>query len=181
MKLPILIVLALVVAACGSSSGGSGATVRTTAPGVTSTVAGTNDDSSTTTNLDDSATTLDDGSSTTVEPPPTTDPPEAVECEAPEGLEPYCEPFVLDQGDTQVIWDRWFWGQGVFSKGSVEVVTNGEIVASGLFYGSSSIMQQGPDREFLFYDPSGSVVAVVTQEELGPAISAAIDEAGLGG
>lgn len=177
MKIVMTIAFAVVIAAC-ASGGESGATVRTTDPGSTTIP---NPSDTTSTSLEGSDTTTDDGSTTSIDTTQTTDPPEAVPCEAPEGLEPYCQPFILDQGDTQVIWDRWFWGQGVFSKGSVEVVTNGETVASGLFYGDSSIMQQGDDREFLFYGPSGSVVAVVTQEELGPAISAAIDEAGLGG
>jgi hypothetical protein len=176
MKTRFLIALALLAAACSSSGSETGQVTRTNPP---TTAVTTTAPTPPTTSAESVATSIAD---TTSLPPTTVGIPSTpVPCEAPPESAVYCEPFVLDQGATQVIWDRWFWGQGVFSKGTVEVVTDGEVVASGPFFGSESIMVQGPDRDFLFYNTAGAVVATVTQQELSDAIAQAIEDAGLSG
>ena len=95
--------------------------------------------------------------------------------------EEFEQPRGIDQGDTQIVWDRWFWGQGIFSKGTVEIFTNGQSVARGAFSGASSIMEQGDQGEFIFYNDAGDVVAIATQDELAPAIIEILETAGIGG
>ncbi len=106
--------------------------------------------------------------------------PLAVEpCDPPtEDLEPYCQPFELVLGNTTIVWDRWFWGQGTFSKGTVEVYHGDELVAAGPFVGDGSIVEQDDDNSFIFYDPEGTVVAIAAPDDITPAIQAALD--GLG-
>ena len=97
-------------------------------------------------------------------------------CNAPtEELEAYCQPFELQLGNTLIVWDRWFWGQGTFSKGSVEVFHGDTLVAAGPFIGEDSIVVQDDENRFIFYDSSGEVVAIAAPEDITPAIQAALD------
>ncbi|MDH3605976.1 MAG: hypothetical protein OER12_03180 [Acidimicrobiia bacterium] len=97
-------------------------------------------------------------------------------CEAPtEELEAYCQPFELELGNTTIVWDRWFWGQGTFSKGSVEVYHGDTLVAAGPFIGTDSIVVQDDENRFIFYDTEGEVVAIAAPDDITPAIQAALD------
>ncbi len=52
-------------------------------------------------------------------------------CEAPEDLTAYCQPFTYEQGSLRIVWDRWFWGQGMFSRGTVEIYDGSALIRSG--------------------------------------------------
>jgi uncharacterized protein YdeI (BOF family) len=109
--------------------------------------------------------------------PPVTIPLEVEPCDPPtEDLAAYCQPFELQLGDTLIIWDRYFWGQGTFSKGTVEVYHGDELVAAGPFVGEGSIVEQDEDDNFIFYDTSGTVVAIASPADITPAIEAALNE-----
>ena len=79
----------------------------------------------------------------------------------------------------RIVWDRWFWGQGMFSRGTVEVFDGNDLLLSGPF-ASDSVMRQETNGDFAFLDESGEVITVVTQQEIGPVIEAALSEAGIG-
>ncbi len=165
-----LIAIALVAGACSTEAAAPDNTglARTTVPDGTTTAPGqtnTSVDGALPTNPDP----VDNGSEVTL-------PLEVEPCDPPtEDLEPYCQPFELDLGDTRIVWDRWFWGQGTFSKGTVEVYVDDELVAAGPFVGEGSIVEQDEDDNFIFYDPSGDVVAVAMPDDILPAIQAALD------
>lgn len=190
-RLAFVLSLTLLLAACAGDDSGDGISLErttSTVPQVTTTTSinggGDGGTTSSTAQPSDAGTdstppTNGDESPTTTEPPSSG--PDVAPCEAPEDLAVYCTPFTLDQGDTQIVWDRWFWGQGIFSKGTVEVFTNGQSVASGAFSGASSIMEQGDQGEFIFYDDAGDVVAIATQDEIAPAIIAILEAEGIGG
>ena len=179
-RLSILIGIALVAAACASSGDATPATglARATAsdiPTTTSAPGGGNANPATTTTgggqSTDPEATDTGGGNTEVTVPLAVEP-----CDPPtENLEPYCEPFELVLGNTTIVWDRWFWGQGTFSKGTVEVYHGDELVAAGPFVGEGSIVEQAEDNSFIFYDAEGTVVAVAKPEEITPAIQAALD------
>jgi hypothetical protein len=183
-RLPILIIIALVAAACASSSeatpgtglaraAGSEIPTTTSAPGADdATSATTTSTNSTGGALPTNPEAVDSGTGDTeVTVPLVVEP-----CNPPtENLEPYCEPFELVLGNTTIVWDRWFWGQGTFSKGTVEVYHGDELVAAGPFVGQGSIVEQAEDNSFVFYDAEGTVVAVAKPEEITPAIQAALD------
>ena len=190
-RLAFLLILVLLVAACSGDDSGGASLERstTTAAQGTTTTAENSDSSGDTTNS--TAEPADSGTETTAggdgdgdEPsttvPPTDSGPDVAPCEAPADLTAYCTPFILDQGETRIVWDRWFWGQGIFSKGTVEIYTNDALVASGAFSGASSIMEQGSEGEFIFYNEAGDVVAIATQDELAPAIVAILEAEGIG-
>ena len=180
-----LIVIALVAAACASASEatpGSGLARASGSdiPTTTSAPDGSNSNPATTTStaaaggaLPTTPGGVDDGSGNTeVTVPLVVEP-----CDPPtENLEAYCEPFELVLGNTTIVWDRWFWGQGTFSKRTVEVYHGNELVAAGPFVGQGSIVEQAEDNSFIFYDAEGTVVAVAKPEEITPAIQAALDE-----
>lgn len=108
--------------------------------------------------------------------PEVTVPVEVEPCNAPtEELEAYCQPFELQLGNTRIVWDRWFWGQGTFSKGTVEVFHGATLVAAGPFVGEDSIVAQDEENRFIFYDSAGEVVAIAAPEDITPAIQAALD------
>ena len=190
-RLALLLAMTLVVAACSGDDSDDGISLErttTTVPEVTTTtVADGNGDGATTSSTSDpvdagtGTTSPTNGDEPTTTVPPTSSGPDVAPCEAPEDLAVYCTPFTLDQGDTQIVWDRWFWGQGIFSKGTVEIFTNGQSVARGAFSGASSIMEQGDQGEFIFYNDAGDVVAIATQDELAPAIIEILETAGIGG
>lgn len=180
-RLLLLMVIALVAAACASSSEATPGTGLARAAGseipTTTSVSSTGETPTTTTTATSGAlpTTpepIDSGTGNTeVTVPLVVEP-----CDPPtENLEPYCEPFELVLGNTTIIWDRWFWGQGTFSKGTVEVYHGDELVAAGPFVGEGSIVEQADDNSFIFYDAAGEVVAVAKPEEITPAIQAALD------
>lgn len=100
-------------------------------------------------------------------------------CVPPEGLEPFCEPFTYEQGSVRIVWDRWFWGQGMFSRGTVEVFDNGDLLVSGPF-ADESVMKQETNGDLTFLGENGDVIAMVTQTELSPAIEQALKQAGIG-
>lgn len=187
-KLAFLLILVLLVAACsGDDSGGASLerTTTTAAQGTTTTAQNGDSSGDTTSSTADptdsgTETTVGDGDEPATTVPPTDSGPDVAPCEAPEDLTAYCTPFILDQGQTRIVWDRWFWGQGIFSRGSVEIYTNDELVASGAFSGASSIMEQGSEGEFIFYNDAGEVVAIATQAELAPAIVAILEAEGIG-
>ena len=112
---------------------------------------------------------------------PDVSPPAIVEpCIPPEvDLEPYCRAFEYQQGSMRIVWDRWFWGQGMFSRGTVEVFEGNDLLLSGPF-ASDSVMRQETNGDFTFLDESGGMITVVTQQEIGPIIEAALVEAGIG-
>lgn len=186
-RLALLFSLVLLAAACAGDDAGDGIALErttTTVPAVTTTTVAEDTSDSTATTSEPTDTTEPgegDESTTTTTAGSQSSGPDIAPCEAPEDLAAYCTPFTLDQGDTQIVWDRWFWGQGIFSKGSVEIFTGGQLVASGAFSGASSIMEQGSDGEFIFYDEGGDVVAIATQDELAPAIVEVLEDAGIGG
>ena len=98
-------------------------------------------------------------------------------CDPPtEDLAPFCQPFELQLGDTLIVWDRYFWGQGTFSKGTVEVFHGDTLVAEGPFVGEGAIVEQDGDDNFIFYDESGTVVAIASPADITPAIEAALAE-----
>ena len=183
-RLLLLMVIALVAAACASASEatpGSGLARANGAeiPTTTSAPNRSNSNPATTTStaeaggaLPTSPGAIDSGTGNTeVTVPLVVEP-----CDPPtENLEPYCEPFELVLGNTTIVWDRWFWGQGTFSKGTVEVYHGDELVAAGPFVGEGSIVEQAEDNSFIFYDAEGTVVAVAKPEEITPAIQAALD------
>lgn len=151
-RFAILLVLGLVAAACGAtaSDGPSGiARVPTTT-------------------APDSSDNPDVPTPGIVEP-----------CVPPEALEAFCESFTFEQGSLRVVWDRWFWGQGMFSRGTVEVFDGDALLLSGPF-SDQSVMRQETNGDFTFLDDSGEAITVVTQQELGPVIQAALEEAGIG-
>lgn len=185
-RFTILIAIALLAAACSSEepSANTGLTRTTVAQAPTTTsAAGAASD-----NLvsgDDTATTTTGGALPTnpdavdsgVDTPEITLPLEVEPCDPPtENLEPYCQPFELVLGDTRIVWDRYFWGQGTFSKGTVEVYHGDELVAAGPFVGEGSIVEQDEDDNFIFYNPAGTVVAIASPDDITPAIQAALDE-----
>jgi hypothetical protein len=184
-RLLTLMAIALMAAACSSTdaatpgtglarANGSGIPTTTSTPGT-----GDTNPASTTTSpggaLPTNPEAGDSGSGNTeVTVPLVVEP-----CDPPtEDLEPYCGPFELVLGNTTIVWDRWFWGQGTFSKGTVEVFHGDELVAAGPFVGEGSIVEQADDNSFIFYDAEGTVVAVAKPEEITPAIQAALDELG---
>lgn len=183
-RLLLLLVIALVAAACASASEATPGTGLARAAGSeipTTTSAPSTGETPTTTTPGGTATggalpttpePIDSGTGNTeVTVPLVVEP-----CDPPtENLEPYCEPFELVLGNTTIIWDRWFWGQGTFSKGTVEVYHGDELVAAGPFVGEGSIVEQADDNSFIFYDAAGEVVAVAKPEEITPAIQAALD------
>ncbi|NNC93002.1 MAG: hypothetical protein HKN80_10975 [Acidimicrobiia bacterium] len=183
-RLVILMVFALVAGACASASEatpGSGLTRATGSetPTTTSAPADNNPNSATTTStaatggaLPTNPEATDSGTGDTgVTVPLVVEP-----CDPPtENLEAYCQPFELVLGNTTIVWDRWFWGQGTFSKGTVEVYHGDKLVAAGPFVGEGSIVEQADDFSFIFYDAEGTVVAVAKQEEITPVIQAALD------
>ena len=173
MKLRIAqtLVIGLVLAACG----GSDATTGSGIPRV-------DDVDATTTSV--GPTTTEDTVAGSVPTPTLVDagdpevivPLEVEPCNAPtEELEAYCQPFELELGNTLIVWDRWFWGQGTFSKGSVEVFHGDTLVAAGPFIGDDSIVVQDDENRFIFYDTAGEVVAIAAPEDITPAIQAALD------
>ena len=87
-------------------------------------------------------------------------------------------PLVIDKGDVIVTFDRWFFIlQDPDSR--VEVRTpGGDLIAEGTVAGVGSIMRETPDNSFELLGPSGSVVAVVTQQDLNDAVAAAREAAG---
>jgi len=178
-RLIILIAVALVAAACSSSDESSNAGfLRTTtsgAPTTTSVPANAGEASPTTIEgaLPTNPEPIDSGGTR----PEVTVPLEVEPCEPPtEALEAYCQPFELVLGNTRIVWDRWFWGQGTFSKGTVEVYHGDELVAAGPFIGDGSIVEQDEDDNFIFYDPSGTVVAIASPDEITPAIQDVLDD-----
>ena len=178
-RLSLLIAVALVAAACSSSDASTNAGfLRTTTSGApTTTSTPTTADSSTATTADGALPTnpepVDSGGDTSE----VTVPLEVEPCEPPtESLEAYCQPFELVLGDTRIVWDRWFWGQGTFSKGTVEVYHGDQLVAAGPFIGDGSIVEQDEDDNFIFYDPDGTVVAIASPDDITPAIQDVLDE-----
>ena len=184
-RLPILLVIALVAAACSSSeTDANTALTRSTttpAPPTTSLVQqgdDTSDPAGTETTVTGALPTnpdpIDSGSG---DEPPVTIPLEVEPCDPPtEDLAAYCQPFELQLGDTLIVWDRYFWGQGTFSKGTVEVYHGDTLVAAGPFVGEGSIVEQDDDDNFIFYDTAGTVVAIASPDDITPAIQAALDE-----
>jgi hypothetical protein len=182
-RLATFIAIALIAAACASddesSSAGFLRTTTSPAPTTTSTapvsdgIAGT-----TSTSVDGALPTnpepIDSGDTDT---PEVTAALEVEPCDPPtENLAAYCQPFELVLGDTRIVWDRWFWGQGTFSKGTVEVYHGDELVAAGPFVGEGSIVEQDEDSNFIFYDPEGTVVAIAGESDITPAIQAVLDD-----
>ena len=182
-RLTILIAVALVAAACSSSEASTNAGfVRTTTSGAptTTSLPADSDSSAVTTQ-----TTVDGSLPTNPDPvdsggtdsPEVTVPLEVEPCEPPtENLAAYCQPFELVLGDTRIVWDRWFWGQGTFSKGTVEVYHGDQLVAAGPFIGEGSIVEQDEDDNFIFYDPNGTVVAIASPDDITPAIQDVLDD-----
>ena len=158
-RFAILLVLGVVAAACGGNTNSDGPSgvdrvpTTTTAPAPPVELGNPNV-----------------GSPSIVEP-----------CEPPEDLEAFCGPFTHVQGSLRVVWDRWFWGQGMFSRGTVEVFDGDELVVSGPFFGGDTVMLQQANGDFTFVDAAGDVITVVTQQELAPVILAALEGAGIGG
>ena len=156
-RIATLIVLGVVAAACGDGSSDGPSGIRRVAP--TSTSVGP----------------VSGSGNPDVSPPAIVEP-----CIPPEvTLEPYCGPFEYQQGSMRIVWDRWFWGQGMFSRGTVEVFDGNDLLLSGPF-ASDSVMRQETNGDFAFLDERGEVIAVVTQQEIGPVIEAALSEAGIG-
>lgn len=178
----MLMVVALVAAACasaGEATPGSGLTRAGGSEIPTTTSAASGDATTTTSPASNGGATPDnpgavDGGTDNTE---VTVPLVVEPCDPPtEDLAPYCQPFELVLGNTTIIWDRWFWGQGTFSKGTVEVYHGDELVAAGPFVGEGSIVEQAEDNSFIFYDAEGTVVAVAKPEEITPAIQATLDD-----
>ena len=174
MKTPLtlLLAIALVAAACSSTPEGDGsALIRTTTSAAPTTTSVPADSTGTTSALPTTPTSTD------TERPEVTLPLEVEPCDPPtEDLEPYCQPFELQLGNTLIVWDRYFWGQGTFSKGTVEVYHGDELVAAGPFVGEGSIVEQDDDDNFIFYDSDGTVVAIAGPADITPAIEAALNE-----
>ncbi|MBT8194594.1 MAG: hypothetical protein KJP22_14415 [Acidimicrobiia bacterium] len=182
-RLAILIAVALVAAACSSSNADSNAGfLRTTtsgAPTTTSTPTTADSPGGTTPTTIEGAlpTNPDPVDSGGTDTPEVTLPLEVEPCDPPsENLEAYCQPFELVLGNTRIVWDRWFWGQGTFSKGTVEVYHGDELVAAGPFIGEGSIVEQDEDDNFIFYDPNGTVVAIASPDDITPAIQDVLDD-----
>jgi uncharacterized protein YdeI (BOF family) len=181
-RLTILIAVAIVAAACSSNDASNNAGfLRTTTSGAQTTSTPTPADST----VDTTPTSIDGALPTNPEQADSggTDTPDVTvaidvePCEPPtENLAPYCQPFELVLGDTRIVWDRWFWGQGIFSKGTVEVFHGDELVAAGPFVGEGSIVEQDENDRFIFYDPEGSVVAIATPDDITPAIQDVLDD-----
>ena len=182
-RLTLLIAVALVAAACSATeaSTNTGLARTTTSPAPTTTSMPPPDGSAgsgaTSTTVEGALPTdpeaQDSGSGTSE----ITLPLEVEPCDPPtDDLAAYCEPFELQLGDTLIIWDRYFWGQGTFSKGTVEVYHGDTLVAAGPFVGEGSIVEQDDEDNFIFYDPEGTVVAIASPAEITPAIQAALDE-----
>ena len=172
-------------AACSSSDADSNAGfLRTTtsgAPTTTSTPTTADSPAGTTPTTIEGAlpTNPDPVDSGGTDTPEVTVPLEVEPCDPPsENLEAYCQPFELVLGNTRIVWDRWFWGQGTFSKGTVEVYHGDELVAAGPFIGEGSIVEQndGAEGGFIFYDPDGTVVAIATESDITPAIQDVLDD-----
>jgi len=186
-RFTILIAIALVAAACSSEepSASSGLSRTTTAPAPTTTspAGSTSDDgagsgdTTTTTTTGGALPTNPDAIDSGVNTPGVTLPLDVEPCDPPtENLEAYCQPFELVLGNTRIVWDRYFWGQGTFSRGTVEVYHGDELVAAGPFVGEGSIVEQDEDDNFIFYNPEGTVVAIASPDDITPAIQAALDD-----
>ncbi|MGI9611100.1 MAG: hypothetical protein ACR2NL_12475 [Acidimicrobiia bacterium] len=182
-RLAILLAVALVAGACATSeaSSNTGFVRTTTSAAPTTTSTPTTSDAG----VETTPTTIDGALPTNPEPvdsggsdsPEVTVPLEVEPCEPPtESLEAYCQPFELVLGDTRIVWDRWFWGQGTFSKGTVEVYHGDELVAAGPFIGEGSIVEQDEDDNFIFYNPEGTVVAIASPDDITPAIQDVLDD-----
>ena len=171
-RLIILIAVALLAAACSSDDAttNTGLTRTTVTAGPTTTSGSGGTDTSVDGALPTNPATTTGGSQVTV-------PIQVEPCDSPtEDLAAYCQPFELVLGNTRIVWDRWFWGQGTFSKGSVEVYHGDELVAAGPFVGEGSIVEQDEDNNFIFYDADGTVVAIASPDDITPAIQAALDD-----
>ena len=186
-RLTILLAIALVAAACssGEAEDTTALTRTTTTPAPTTTSVAPSGDDAATSGPAGTETTVDGALPTNPDPvdsgsgdaPPVTVPLEVEPCDPPtEDLAAYCQPFELQLGDTLIVWDRYFWGQGTFSKGTVEVYHGDTLVAAGPFVGEGSIVEQDDDDNFIFYDPAGTVVAIASPADITPAIQAALDE-----
>ncbi len=178
-RLAILVAIALVAAACSSADADiNTGLVRTTTSAAPTTTTAAVQGTNTTTTLDGALHTnpepVDSGGTNT---PEVTIPLVVEPCEPPTpNLEPYCQPFELVLGNTRIVWDRWFWGQGTFSKGTVEIYHGDELVAAGPFIGEGSIVEQDDEDRFIFYDTSGTVVAIASPDDITPAIQDVLDE-----
>lgn len=175
-RLAALISIALLAAACGpgEAAPSNGLSRTTTSAGPTTTNPGgeTPIEGPLPTDPNGPAGTNDPANSPEVSIVPI----EVEPCDAPtEELEAYCQPFELVLGNTTIVWDRWFWGQGTFSKGSVEVYHGDVLVAAGPFVGEESIVEQDEDDNFIFFDSTGAVVAIASPADITPAIQAALD------
>ncbi len=85
----------------------------------------------------------------------------------------YYTPLVIEKGDVTVTFDRWFF---ILQDRDTRVeVRNsaGTVLAEGTVAGPEAIMRETADHSFEFVDPSGKVVAVITQQELNEAADAA--------
>ena len=67
----------------------------------------------------------------------------------------------------------------MFSRGTVEVFDNGDLLVSGPF-ADESVMKQETNGDLTFLGENGDVIAMVTQTELSPAIEQALKQAGIG-
>lgn len=173
MKLRIAqtLVVGLVLAACGGTdtTSDSGIPRVENIDATTTSAPSTTSDTTVGGSVPTASSVITGGSEVTV-------PLEVEPCNAPtEELEAYCQPFELELGNTRIVWDRWFWGQGTFSKGSVEVFHGDTLVAAGPFIGTDSIVVQDDENRFIFYDAAGEVVAIAAPEDITPAIQAALD------
>ncbi len=180
IRLAILTVIALVGSACASDDANAnpGLLRSTTSLAPTTTVAepGSTDGGGSETTPSGSVPTNPDPIDSGSPNPEVEIPPYEVEpCEAPtEDLEGFCQPFELVLGNTRIVWDRYFWGQGTFSRGSVEVFHGDELVAAGPVAGEGAVYEEDEDGNLVFYNPIGTVVAIVGPDDLFPAQDAAV-------
>ncbi len=200
MKSKILMLLmTLAVAGCAAASDGepegggtdpaSSATVTTAVDGEPGTEGNAEPGDQQDGTTSESTTVLQSGSSTSLATTTTfqvfeTDPNEtyAVPVEdIPPGQNPvYYTEFEVDQGEVQIVWDRWWWGL-LDGKGEVRVYREGELMAEGFISGEGAVQSQDPSTGTIsIYGANGDVVATVTQEDLTESIRAAQAEANIG-
>ncbi len=92
-------------------------------------------------------------------------------------LDLYNQPFVLELGETKIVFDRWFWAL-LDQPARVQVFKNGELRLEGSVSGASRVMSTDGGST-IFKDETGEIIARFTMEEITEAIDARLREAGI--
>ena len=87
----------------------------------------------------------------------------------------YRSPLVIEQAETTITFDKWFFTLLDGTAVVTVVAADGSLLAQGHVEGQDAIMRELPDASFEFIDTNGQVVATITQDELSQAALAALE------